>query len=271
MRRLFLLAILACALAIVPSAGAIIGGEPDGDGHPYVAFVGDPVTRASCSAVLVSSTVAVTAAHCFAPGATVALFPYANGPRDGRPPIVGEFIPHPDFCKPPACQGNPDDPAFFNTEDVAVVTLSQPVELTRYAKLPKVDKSRGKGHVQRYVGKDVRLLGYGVQGFDPAPFSDFSRTIARDEIARPNPVLAERFVQIDQESAGFCLGDSGGPVLRKNKHTVIAISSFLQNTSTCLGASYSYRLDSKAARDFIDRFLPDRDRQRVEDEDDDDD
>ena len=50
---------------------------------------------------------------------------------------------------------------------------------------------------------------------------------------------------------------------------MFAISSFLQNTSTCLRASYANPLDSKVARDFLDRFLPDR--QRVEEEDDDDD
>jgi Trypsin len=249
MRRLFILAILVCAVAAVPSAGAILGGTPDGDEHPYVAFVGDPVTRQSCTAVLISPTVAVTAAHCFAPGATVLVFPYADGPAGG-PPTIGTFHPHPDFCKPPACTGDPSDPAFFVTDDVAVVTLSQPVALSRYAELPKIEKSQGNGKVQKYVGKDVSLLGYGVQAFVPFPVSDFTRTIAQEELSQPVPVAADKFVQIDQQAAGFCLGDSGGPVLEK-KDVVLAISSSNADVETCLGAALAYRLDSETAQDFI--------------------
>ena len=265
MRRLTLLWVLVCAISVVPSAGAIIGGTPDGDEHPYVAFVGDPVTRASCSATLVSPTLAVTAAHCFAPGATVVVFPYAAGPRDGRPPVVGRFVPHPDFCKPPACQG--DDLEDFVTDDVAVIRLAEPVALQDYARLPKVEKDgdrgrsgddaldrEGKGKEKKFKSTDVQLVGFGVQGFDPAPFSDFSRTVAREETARPNPVVADKFLEIDQEASGFCLGDSGGPVLEKKKDVVLAISSFVAETETCLGPSYSYRLDTRAAQDFIRSF-----------------
>ena len=251
--RLSLVAILACALLVVPSAGAILGGQQDGDAHPYVAFVGDPVTRASCSATIISPTVAVTAAHCFAPGATVLVFPYADGPRGG-PPVVGTFTPHPDFCKPPACTGDPSDPAFFVTDDVAVVKLSQPVALGRYAELPKIEKSQGKGKVQKWVGKDVSLLGFGVQAFAPGPVSDLSRTIAQEELSQPIPVAADKFVQIDQQAAGFCLGDSGGPVLEKKKDVVLAISSSNSDVETCLGAALAYRLDSEAAQSFIRSF-----------------
>ena len=253
MRRFTLLAVLLSAVSVVPTAGAIVGGSADGDAHPYVAFVGDPVTRASCTATLLSPTVAVTAGHCFAPGATVLVFPYALGPRDGRPPVVGQFIPHPDFCKPPACQGG--ELKDFVTDDVGVIKLSQPVSLPRYAELPKVEKSQGRGKIQRLVNKDVQLVGFGVQAFVPQPVSDFARTVATEEIARPNQVVEELFVEIDQEQSGFCLGDSGGPVLEKKKDVVVAISSFVENENTCLGPSYSYRLDSASAQSFIGAYL----------------
>lgn len=252
MRRFTLMVLFVCAISVVPSAGAIIGGTPDGDAHPYVAFVGDPVTRASCTATLVSPTVAVTAAHCFAPGATVLVFPYAAGPRAGQPPFVGRFVPHPDFCKPPACQGG--DLEDFVTDDVAVITLAQPVSLPRYAELPKLERSQGRGKVQKHVGKDVQLVGFGVQAFVPQPVSDFSRTVASEQLASPDPVVEDRFVEVDQEQSGFCLGDSGGPVLEK-KDVVLAISSFIANENTCLGPSYSYRLDSAAAQSFIRAYL----------------
>ena len=105
------------------------------------------------------------------------------------------------------------------------MTLSQPVALSRYAELPKIEKSQGKGKVQKYVGKDVSLLGYGVQAFVPYPVSDLTRTIAQEELSQPIPVAADKFVQIDQQAAGFCLGDSGGPVLEKKKDVVLAINA----------------------------------------------
>jgi hypothetical protein len=256
MRRFTLLAVLVCAISVVPSAGAIIGGSPDGDAHPYVAFAGVRLPNGqslSCSATFVSPTVAITAAHCFPPGSSVLVFPYALGPRDGRPPVVGQFIPHPDFCKPPACQGG--ELKDFVTDDVAVIKLSQPVALPRYAELPKVEKSQGRGKVQKLVKKDVQVVGFGVQAFVPQPVSDLARTVATEEIASPDPVVEELFVQIDQDASGFCLGDSGGPVLEKRKDVVIAISSFVEHETTCLGPSFSYRLDSASAQSFIGAYL----------------
>ena len=119
---------------------------------------------------------------------------------------------------------------------------------------PKIEKSQGKGKVQKWVGKDVSLLGFGVQAFAPGPVSDLTRTIAQEELAQPVPVAADKFVQVDQQAAGFCLGDSGGPVLEKKKDVVLAISSSNSDVETCLGAALAYRLDSEAAQSFIRSF-----------------
>jgi hypothetical protein len=251
MRRCVLLAVLACAISVVPTAGAVIGGQKDApEAHPYVAYT--QVFRVNrCTGVFVSPTVLVTAAHCYPAGSTVEVYPH--GPMGG-PPVLGTFTPHPDFCKPPACTGDPTDPAFFVTDDVGVIVLSQPVVLDRYAKLPKLEKSQGRGAVQKHVGKDVELLGFGVQGFNPNPFSDFTRTLAYETISAPDAIRAEKFIQVEQERSGFCLGDSGGPLIEK-KDTVLAISSSVADTSTCLGSSWAYRLDTESAQAFIRSFL----------------
>ena len=46
------------------SAQAIVNGQPDGNGHPYVGMVFQTGSEAACSGTLVSPTVFVTAGHC---------------------------------------------------------------------------------------------------------------------------------------------------------------------------------------------------------------
>src|ERR1700741_2868273 len=60
-------ATVAVSLTSLP-AGAITGGQLDGDAHPNVAMITfyQPDGRFRCTATLVSPTVLVTAAHCTA-------------------------------------------------------------------------------------------------------------------------------------------------------------------------------------------------------------
>ena len=63
MRRLLAMAVVVVGLVWVVPGGAITGGTPDGEHHPYVAFVRN--TEFACTAAAISPTVLVTAAHCF--------------------------------------------------------------------------------------------------------------------------------------------------------------------------------------------------------------
>src|SRR5262249_25521927 len=64
MRRLLLVSALCALLGAFPaSAPAITAGQPDGNGHPYVAYLDNGVF--ACSGTLISPTVLITAAHCF--------------------------------------------------------------------------------------------------------------------------------------------------------------------------------------------------------------
>ena len=58
--------VVAAMVAAIGPAGAITGGELDGNRHPNVAMIVfyQPDGRFRCSATLVSPTVLVTAAHC---------------------------------------------------------------------------------------------------------------------------------------------------------------------------------------------------------------
>ncbi|HSL65157.1 MAG TPA: trypsin-like serine protease [Gaiellaceae bacterium] len=245
MRRATLLGAVLCALALVPGAGAITGGQPDGNAHPYVAFVGDPVTREVCSGSFLSPTLLVTAAHCSTTGSLVLVGPGPNGPADGFVP--GIFTRDPAFCS--ECGGGL---VGFATHDVAVVQLLFPVQLPRYANLPALGETAGLRN-----GASVTLTGYGVQGFTvgggkPEPFGDLTRTTAQAELGTAGRKLDEEFLKVRLNHGGFCFGDSGGPVLRGD--TVLAVNSFIVNENRCTGVGYSYRLDTPAARAFLAGF-----------------
>jgi len=67
-KRTLLLLWLLLVLLLSTSAQAIIGGEPDGNRHPYAGAVfdlaGDGSLGIGCSGVLVSPRVFLTAGHC---------------------------------------------------------------------------------------------------------------------------------------------------------------------------------------------------------------
>lgn len=234
----------ACALALSASpAGAITGGQPDGNAHPYVAFVGDPnPPRPFCSGVVIDPMTVVTAAHCFAvPGQLVLVFP--DGPRASAP-IPGNWIPHPEFCG--ECQNGL---VGFATHDVAVVKLWGPMPLPRYAQLPEPGASEALRNQT-----PLTMVGYGVQEFvqpepgKPQPVTDFMRTTAVGALGTAGAKLSDEFLKVKLNRGGFCLGDSGGPALIGD--TVLAISSFLTN-DFCNGVGYASRLDTPEALSFI--------------------
>jgi hypothetical protein len=66
MRRWATAVVLAVAVASfsAPPAGAIVGGGPDGNGHPYVAAIGQPDGGGIVfTGVAISPTVVLTVAH----------------------------------------------------------------------------------------------------------------------------------------------------------------------------------------------------------------
>ena len=251
--RLASLAALA-SLAFWPGVVAygITNGQPDGERHPYVAMTFNG--SFTCSGVAVSPKVIVTAAHCaISSGARVSVT-FDSQADPAIPPTwhEGTIFPHPENCF-----GCTPGPAGWDTHDVAVIVLDQPVNLPAYAELPPVGLADSLP-----MKTDLTFVGYGIHGLvrgGGKPFTqqqDFVRYFAPTQyLTSQNPQSGE-YLKLTSNPAqgkgGVCFGDSGGPALLGN--TVLGTTTYGLDPN-CAGVSYSNRLDLPYALDFIRSFL----------------
>lgn len=243
--------LLGLAVASVGIAYAITNGEPDGDRHPYVGLVLGPPW--ACSGAAISESVLVTAAHCFDVPGQVVLVTF-----DPEPPFswhTGVWHPHPQFCIGcgPGLKG-------FDTHDVAVVVLDDPVTLPEYAALPT------EGLVDELpMMADVTLVGYGVRwqerGGGPPEWEGFGiRYFAPTKLVASKHVHDHEYIKLTanpaQGKGGICFGDSGGPdVLEGETDIILALNSYVTSYQ-CTGVTYSNRIDTDYALTFINGYLP---------------
>lgn len=221
-RFLGIFVLVIAALGVLSaSASGITNGELDGNRHPYAgALVVDG--HPACSAVLVSPTIVVTAAHCVTGRGIVSvgfdstLDPSSTGLTTGRPHV--DTTPG---------------------SDLAVVVLDR-AETIEPANLPAARS------LERVLS--VVAVGYGYYDLKPELAFDGLRRYASLEVKS----LTQATVELKERRDGtVCFGDSGGPQL--DGDTVVAIT--LGGGKHCKGASTGYRLDTPSARGFLSAYV----------------
>ena len=242
-------------VAFVTPASAISNGQVDDSGKfPYVGMVLVPASDGffwMCSGTLLEGGKKVlTAAHCIDdygdPGAETAYFSPKDDPQSLSDFRVGTIHPHPKWCIGcgPGLKG-------FDTHDVAVIVLDEPISMSKTARLP------AEGYVDTLKKAKVDIVGYGmrrVKGKPKLARTDI-RYYALARLVPSNHVHSDEFVKLSagigkDDMGGTCFGDSGGPNIEHGTDTVLAVTSY-GNNAICAGVGYSNRVDLKDILSFI--------------------
>jgi hypothetical protein len=234
-------------------AGAITGGEPDGNRHPNVGLIlfYQADGRFRCSATLVSPTVLITAAHCTTGtlGKTLVTFdsviaqqppspfPAAADPAAGYTSaeitaagyLAGTAYTHPQYS-------NFTD--LDNWNDVGVIVLDEPVAGIAPARLAPT------GYLDSYRqpvlnGTIFDLVGYGTEvrkpDSGPQKPQPMSYPLLRRYTTAPGQKLTPQILQLNgnptdtRGGGGTCFGDSGGPVFLGGYLVAVTSYGYTQN------------------------------------------
>src|SRR4051794_3621082 len=252
----------AAAIGVTP-AHAVIGGSPDGNGHPYVGvsvyFDANGVPLWGCSGTLVSPTLYVTAGHCAgaeAPGAprpVSAQLWFTAGP-----PARGNYPGHGASCNGYVgfpCRGDVTglpvaSPAWaWNApeHDLGVVQLATPMPSLGRATLAPLGYLDGLAKKRGQQDVSFIIVGYGAELVTPnaqvAIPARNAGTVQLESVTDAN-LFTTASNGKGTGGSSTCFGDSGGPVF--NDGYLVAETS--AGTKYCNGRSVAFRLDTAEAQ-----------------------
>ena len=247
----------------VGAAQAITFGQPDGNLHPNVgALVADwdpdsPGPDSFCSGTLIAPTVFLTAAHCTvsleADGITEMWVTFSSDyDEDATSPaglIAGTPVSHPDFGT-----GGASD-----THDIAVVLLEDAPAGITPAQLPTAGLLDQLKATRQLRTQTFTAVGYGTVREDktggPHGFldSDGVRMYALQSALNLEKAWLLLSMNPSTGSGGTCYGDSGGPHFLGGVESNLIVS--ITGDAMCRATDKTYRLDTEAARDFLDDFV----------------
>jgi V8-like Glu-specific endopeptidase len=246
MRRIVCFATVVAALTVAAPAAAIINGTPDGNRHPNVGGLVSPTqysdgTWLYCSGTLISPTVFLTAAHCGEDGERVSVT-FDTDYEAGDRTYAGTFQADPLYGH------DQSDP-----HDIAVVVLDRAVKGITPARLPAA------GSLSKLSGSQTfTSVGYGAYEVTNGPgghqyLYDDVRMVATGTLNSINKAWLRISGNPSTGDGGTCYGDSGGPNFLGT--TDIVAATTITGDAVCRSTNVTYRLDTAAARDFLDEFV----------------
>jgi secreted trypsin-like serine protease len=255
---LALLSLLAAALLYTGPAGAIVNGTLDGNRHPEVGaliaeFRPSGEKDVLCSGTLIASNVFLTAGHCTSflesRGITDVWVTFDSQFTAKSRLIHGRYVTNPQFGF--SGSGGSSDP-----HDQAVVLLDKAAKGITPASLPtanlldNIDLST----------QTFTAVGYGTVRVDKtggpnAFFFDSTRRFATQFFLSLEPAWLNLSENPSTGSGGTCFGDSGGPHFLGGVDSSLEVSLTVTGDAVCRATDKTYRLDTKAARDFLGQFV----------------
>jgi secreted trypsin-like serine protease len=253
---------LAWLTAVAP-AQAITFGRIDGDRHPSVgALLADyaadsPGPEQLCTGTLIDDRVFLTAAHCtdFLESLGIEKVWVTFAPRWDEDQVstegllAGRYVNHPEFGT-----GGQSDP-----HDIAVVLLEQDAGVTP-AQLPTAGLLSQLKSRHLLDDRTFTAVGYGLVRDDKrtgphAFYSDGVRRYASQEALSLQKSWLVLSMNPATGSGGTCYGDSGGPHFLGGVDSNLLVSITVTGDAMCRATDKTYRLDTPAARDFLDEFV----------------